>query len=335
MNMRFVLLAVMVLLVACSSDNENLSAAISASFNYVDKTDCFTLISTSTGEIDEYQWHVLWNQQVRLLSPTASEAKLELPSEATTVIVSLTVKNSSGGTSTNTLNIDLPQLTFARQYGLGKNTEYERSNNVTYEWYMSQHNTGIYSAINCGPVCATMAIKWSNPDFSKTPEDVRNTYLPNGGLFSTYDIIVCLNVNQTAYFSANLSELNHLRTQLDHGNIAVLCLDMYYVRLYSGDPEWRINKYYITESPGWGHFIIAKGYKIVDGQIWFEIYDPWTLTRYYDGSFKGRDRYYRGNDIIQASNSWWPHMIVINNPENPTLRMNAIDPSTIVHQWGR
>jgi len=217
-------------------------------------------------------------------------------------------------------------------YGLGDTLWYERSNNVNYEWYIDQVNTGQYAYVNCGPASVTMVIKWSNQNFSKTTEDARKTYRSEGGWWYTSDIVNYLKNNNTAHY---ISDVSSLQSQLDQGSIAILCLDMYYVRQHLGDSEWRIDKFYVTQSPEWGHFIVVKGYKKVDGKIWYEIYDPWSLNvKYMDGSLKGRNRYYRSEDIMQATNVWWPYTIVINGPKSVTVRTKSIDPSTIVHQWG-
>ena len=308
-----------------------------SSFTYKDEIDFFSLTSTSTGEISDYKWHISGNQQTILLNPTEKSITLELPTEATTVNVSLTVQNNERS-STSSQNIDLPQLTFNRQFGLGRNTNYELSNNVDYVWYIDQLNTGQHYLANCGPACVTMAIKWADPFFPKTAEDARNTYLPEGGLWGTYTIIDYLSVNYTDYFVTTLTEISHLTNQLDCGNIAILCIDMFYVRNHTnnGRSEWRIDKFYNISGENAGHFIVVKGYKIVDRIVWFEVYDPASMgARYYDGTLKGLDRYYRGEDIMRATNVWWPYMIVISNPAMLSVRSQAIDPSIIVHQLGR
>ena len=222
-----------------------------------------------------------------------------------------------------------------RFWGLGENLTIERSNNVNHEWYIDQISTGPHAYVNCGPASVTMAIKWSNQSFTKTAEDARNTYRSDGGWWYTGDIRNYLNDNHASHFIANY-DTGDLKDQLDHGNIAILCLDMYYVRYYFGNTDWRIDKYYVTQSSGWGHFIVVKGYKIVDEIIWFEVYDPWSLgITNNDGSLKGRNRYYRGEDLLQATDIWWKYMFVVNNPTVTTVRTKAIDPSSIVHQWGR
>ena len=171
MKRYFILLTVAILFVACEDQDDPgiQQTTITASFIYKDDLDHFTLICTSIGEIDEYQWSISDNQQIVILSPTTNEAIIELTSEATIASVRLTVKNARGSSTCSNI-IDLPKLTFTRKFGLGRDITHEQSNNVNYEWYMCQIFSGTYSVINCGPTCATMAIKWANPDFSKTLE---------------------------------------------------------------------------------------------------------------------------------------------------------------------
>ena len=303
-------------------------------FTYRDDLDVFSLTGTSTGKITDYQWNVSGSSDVKLIAHSAASATLELPASAKTVTVNLTVRNE-GGSSTSTQQIALPALTLSRLYGLGRNTTAEKSNNVTHSWYIDQKNTGRHSSINCGPTCATMAAKWYNSAFAKRVEDARNTYRPEGGWWYTDDIEHYLNDNHIGNFYAGLNHASDLKSRIDNGHIVILCLDMHYVRKHLGKSEWHIDKYYPT-SVGFGHFIIVKGYKIVDGIVWFEVYDPNSWGSIYNNRMlKGLDRYYRAEDIMHATDVWWKYMIVIDNPSVPTLRRGALDPSTIVHQKGR
>ena len=307
----------------------------SAGFTYLDNTDFFTFTSTSTGDISTYNWQISGSQQVAFVNPTVNSTTLELSSATKTVTVSLTVSND-WGYSTSSQEITLPELTFQRRFGLGRNLSAMQRNAVAHEWYIDQGNTGVHSRINCGPASAVMAIKWANPYFTGTAEEARNTFHPGGGWWSTSNIVNYLNMHNTSNFIASFRRVDQLMTQLDNGNIAILCLDMFYIRNHVGNPEWRIDKYYTTASRGWGHFIVVKGYKEVDGIVWFEVYDPWSLgLTNSDGTFKGRGRFYRDVDIIQATSVWWNNMIVVRNPANPVLRSEGIDPSTVIHQSSR
>ena len=263
-----------------------------------------------------------------------STGLVTIPATATPGTATITVTTNDGGkTATYSVRVFDTQY---RIWGLGENITDAHSNNVTYEWYIDQINTGLHAYVNCGPACVTMAIKWSDINFTKTAEDARNAYRPEGGWWYTNDIVAYLNDNKISNYITTFTEITPLITQLNNGNIVILCLDMYYVRYHLGASEWHIDKFYVTEDKEWGHFVVVKGFKEVDGIIWLEVYDPWSLhVKYSDGSLKGRDRYYRSDDIMQATNVWWKYMIVVNNPAATTVGTKAIDPVTIVHQRGK
>ena len=235
---------------------------------------------------------------------------------------------------------DPPPVPLHSIWGLGENLTAECSNDVGYEWYIDQFNTGKHTFDNCGPACVTMAIKWTDLTFTGTVQDARNTYKSEGGWWHTNDIRNYLNNYSISNFTMNFVDANALKNELDNKNIAILCLDMYYVRYQSENPEWHVDKFYIIPSEGGGHFIIVKGYKIVDEITWFEVYDPWSLgVRYMDGSLKGRNRYYRSEDIMKATDVRWKYMIVVQKSTTTRSAVPipdyAIDPSTIVDQSGR
>jgi hypothetical protein len=196
-----------------------------------------------------------------------------------------------------------------QRYGLGKVLIAERSNNVSYEWYIAQWTTGEYKEMNCGPTCATMACKWANPNFSKTVEEARNDYLtisPSGWPWAT--MLRYLTDNKIYHDSGFLYDENSVKTAIDNGHICILALDMYYIRKVeltnTKGVEWRIDRFY-DASISSGHYIIVKGYKIVDDITWFEVYDSaggWIC--YKDGTPCGRDRYYRSTEVINAAYHW-------------------------------
>ena len=274
-----------------------------ASFDYSDHIDFFSVYSTSTGEISEYLWQVTGDHQVILKQQGKNYADFDLPSVETSITFTLTVKNS-GGSSTCTKTIDLPALTYCRKYGLGKNSKSEHSNNVDYEWYIDQTVTGDMSQANCGPSCATMAMKWSDQSFNKTTEDARKAYsFIISGLTGWFQntMLFYLRDNYAEHKKVYFWDSNNLKSKIDDGNIAILALNMKFIRSGNlNNPEWRIDG---INTGNWnsGHFIIVKGYKIVDETLWLEVYDPYSNgLRYNDGTLKGRDRYYRGEDIMQA-----------------------------------
>lgn len=202
-------------------------------------------------------------------------------------------------------------LMLVEELGLGKNLQNEKSNNVPYEWYIDQGSTGEFSFINCGPSSVTMAIKWADESFSKTTEDARNTYQPTGGWWYTSDIRTYLNDYQIANATVSLNHIMDINQHIDDGNIIILCLDIFYVR-EEQNPKHHLDKFYSTASKDAGHFIVVKGYKIVDDNLFYEVYDPWSLgLKYNDGSLKGKDRYYRAEDLNIATQAWWKYAIIV------------------------
>jgi len=225
-------------------------------------------------------------------------------------------------------------------WGLGRFQESTRSNNKDYEWYLDQNNTGVHSYNNCGPASTTMAAKWSNQTFSKTPVDARAAYRPEGGWWYTSDIDKYLKDNTIPHFFIGLSSTftgtqEIITSKLDEGYIIILCLDMYYVRA-EGNTNHRVDKFYMANTSGWGHFIVVKGYKTVDGQFFYEAYDPYSLGKVYsDGVLKGRNRHYRSSDIFDATSKWWNYAIAVAATGIKKASFTGLDPAIIPHMWGR
>jgi hypothetical protein len=110
---------------------------------------------------------------------------------------------------------------------------------------------------------------------------------------------------------------------------------MFYVR-NEADSKLRVDKFYTAASVGWGHFIVLKGYREVNDKVYFEVYDPYCNSlKYSDGTLKGKDRYYRSEDIFSATSKWWNYAIVISQAGDRKGVQGGLDPSTVPVQWGR
>jgi len=231
---------------------------------------------------------------------------------------------------------------YSHEWGLGNFVLNQADNNRNYEWYLDQANTGNFSSVNCGPTSVTMAMKWSDPSFSKTPQDARNLFESSGGWWYTNDIDNYLTINQTPHAIIPLSDNAQqtqkiLARQLDAGRILILCVDMSYIR-YQPSNIMHVDKFYNATATGWGHFFVVKGYQQMKDEFFFDIYDPYDfgLTNS-DGSIKGKDRFYRYDDIFTATYSWWDYAFVIAK-SGETLDIGtlqkAVDPTKIKHVHG-
>lgn len=183
-----------------------------------------------------------------------------------------------------------------------------KGNNREYDWYIDQALTGEHSNDNCGPSSAVMAMKWLREDFEGTAVEARRQYEPEGGWWFTSTV--------TQYFTDQGLEYENLffdtsdpaigtgqlKEAIETGSIVLLCIDMGYITRET-DPLLRINRFYDYDS---GHFLIVKGYAIVDDKTYFEVYDPnnWHM-KYNCGARVGKDRYYESNELMDAIYNWW------------------------------
>jgi hypothetical protein len=317
LNKRYALsiLVALLLLNSCSDEETPFKAPDVPTIKYLDDMDQMVLSVTENVDLT-YQWSTT-SDAITLVDANRSTAYFKLPEGESEqrAKIKVTVRNK-GGANEAEETISFPGLTTTRAYGLGRNLQSERSsdNNFKQPWYYDQHNTGDYSLVNCGPTSVTMAVKWANADFTGTPEDARNAYRSGGGWWYTDDIVNYLNDHDIENYYIDLLNFNVVKSEIDDGNIVILCLDMYYVTYLN--THFRYNKFYKTNATGWGHFIVVKGYKQVDGKLFYEVYDPCSLTeKYSDGTLKGKNRYYSSCDLDQATQNWWDYAIVITKDE--------------------
>ncbi|MGD2033469.1 MAG: hypothetical protein PVF73_00320 [Bacteroidales bacterium] len=320
--------------ISCTKD-EGSNHPPQADFSYTDLIDRFRLTSRSDdpdGDVLTQQWTISPASVVPDDNDDVSVI-IHLPdaSEPTEITVGLKVCDGLLCDSVSR-DMELPAMTEARKWGLGRELEYELSNNTAYEWYMDQMNTGPFSGINCGPTVVTMAIKWVDQAFDETPEDARNTYRPEGGWWYTSDIINYLNLYDVNNYTIGIPHCDSLAAELEDGNIFILCLDMYYLSLSLAD-EWHVDKFYAANTVDWGHFILIKGYKRVDDKILYETYDPYSFGDCYaDQTLKGRDRYYRSEELDVATNIWWDYAIVVS--PNEVKGSKGVKTEEIGHNYG-
>jgi hypothetical protein len=327
---------IVLLLFSCNKEDNGVNTTPKADFSFSDKLDYFELKSTSVdadGDKLTYEW-ISTDDKVEIHNPYAANIYIYLPelSDTQQVAIQLIVNDDQSSDSV-TKYITLPKTTEERLFGLGMNLKYAHCNNVNYDWYSDQMNTGIYSAVNCGPTSVSMALKWVDPDFDKTPEDARNTYRTGGGWWYTDDIINYLNLYSANNFTIDITHIDSVQRQLDDGHIAILCLDIYYVRFQS-NPSWHVDKFYFTSNTGSGHFIVIKGYKVVDHITYYEVYDPASMgASYSDHTLKGKDRYYRSEDLNSAVLNWWKYAIIVSK-SNSKSAIIGVDTDQIIHKPG-
>ncbi len=330
---KFVFLFLVIFMFSCTKDEDNHPPV--ADFTYEFQSMIYTLISNSTdkeSDVLTYDWYCSADS-IDIINSDKKTAYFSIPSldEPLEVTISLVVSDGEYSDSVSR-TIVIPATSLLELWGLGKSLQEEKSNNTNYEWYMDQMGTGSCSSVNCGPTSATMAIKWFSETFDKTPEDARNTYYLDCGWWYTNNIIDYLDKYTVNNKTISITTTDVLINELDNDNIMILCLDMYYIRKQEAD-EMHVDKFYSAENTGWGHFIVIKGYKKVDDITFFEVYDPCCFGKLYsNNTLKGKDRYYRDEDINLATNNWWDYAIVISHTAFKSS--DGVDVRKIEHKNG-
>ncbi len=241
-------------------------------------------------------------------APVSSGATMDLSK-----LVYFTVISADKKRSTTFLINTQTELVY---YGLIGTVITEKSLNKSYSYYFDQFDGSPSQAVNCGPTSSTMAIKWADSTFTKKPVDARNTYEPQGGWWSTRNVTDYLNLNGINNETDTLSNLDSLvKVNIDNNQVIILCLDMYYVS-YDDLYYQHLNKFYVTAAPGWGHFILVKGYKQMTSTFYLEVYDPYSQAQEYFPSViphepRGQDRYYTSQDIKTATAVWNPYAMIV------------------------
>lgn len=325
-------------LFSCQEEEHPVNQPPVAIFDVVDGIDRILLNGKLSTDIDSDALTYYWTSAestVTFGNRNYAETYFMLPAGAQEKFVDVTFTVSDGKSEDiKTQTITVPGFSTVRAYGLGKNLTEEISNDVPHDWYYDQANTGAHAAVNCGPTSVTMAAKWFNESFSRTPQEARDTYHSSGGWWYTNDIISYLDKYGINNYTVALDNISVVSHEIDNGNIVILCLDMYYVK-YLNDPGYHIDKFYVTNETGWGHFIVVKGYKNVDGRIFYEAYDPYSMDLTYpDGGLKGKDRYYVSSDLDHATNVWWDYAIVVTKSESNDGR-KKVEPGSIIHMAGK
>lgn len=250
----------------------------------------------------------------------------------------LTLKSADGSSRTYTLK----KSSVFEEFGMGKIQDRYESLNRPYSFYLDQYGTGTHQYINCGPAVVTMALRWSDPAFHLSVTDARNTLRPEGGWWYTTDIYTYLRqFGVTAGYyplpgSLSVAEYEaKIAEVIDNGYLAILCLDMYYVKENTVSPQ-RTNRFYAANSQGWGHFILVKGYRIIDGKMWLEIHDPYSIdNKYTDGQLKGDRRYYDPAEIKKATDVWWPYSMIVPRKDGSLNARFKTEESRVPPQKGR
>jgi hypothetical protein len=110
--------------------------------------------------------------------------------------------------------------------------------------------------------------------------------------------------------------LSRMKETLDKGDIMIVGINMYNIS-YNKNKEQRKGKHYLSFDgtriylDGANHAVVVKGYRVVDGITYFEVYDPASSQRYPDGTNRGKDRYFLADEVISSARRYGGDYLVI------------------------
>ena len=92
--------------------------------------------------------------------------------------------------------------------------------------------------------------------------------------------------------------------EIDKGNIVYVCAIMKEIKENTKPESNKFGRFYGFDG---GHFFLIKGYKVIDGELYFEVYDPNGWDKYYPDTNEpmGKDRLYAAREVDQAIKNWY------------------------------
>lgn len=195
-----------------------------------------------------------------------------------------------------------------KKLGLGVYESKRVINDREYQWYASQDNSGEFANNNSGPAIAVMIAKWKNKSEKIDIKRARDIYYPQGddwfivtlmSFFEEFDIDSIIEDSISSF---------RMKKELDNGNILVAYIDPEKIS-YQENVEAVVGRFTKETIP---HYIVVKGYVVVDGKLFFQVYDPYNegKTNIY-GEFMGKDRYYEEQEVMQAIKATWDKTVII------------------------
>lgn len=193
-------------------------------------------------------------------------------------------------------------------WGLGKVLTSYVNNDRYYEWYVDQGDTGRHAQNNCGPASIAMVGLWADHNFSKSTQAIRRAFRPLGGWWYADDINGALTKYKISHEVVGVEDHSALVNIIDSGYIAIINNNMGKIP-FNSNAQQRTQRFYRYSS---GHYFVLKGYAVVDGKVYFEVYDSNSGGEVYaDGTPKGKNRYYSAEVMLNSVVSWWPEVVVI------------------------
>lgn len=203
-------------------------------------------------------------------------------------------------------------LSYGMGYVLTESKSLVPARGEEYSPYVNQYEFTPSPNNNCGPSCAAMAVNWGHSRAKMTAEMARsfNTATERWtpticqqciSVYGGGEVFAEMTSLPFFYYDENLAELYtvFLKETIDAGRLVVTVVNNA-DNTYNANPEQHTHRFYQSDD---SHMLVYKGYRVVDGVTWIEVYDPAGSgedAKYADGSWKGENRYYLASDLAKA-----------------------------------
>jgi len=233
-----------------------------------------------------------------------------IPKEEYTIIVKGEIISKYDNIMLNGINekFMVERIKLDESLGLGIYETDRKYIDRNYEWYIDQGNTGEHSENNSGPTVGIMAKKWLKKDSIIDVKRAREIYYPDGDEWFLVTLIDFFNeFSVSATVSENINN-EDIKKQIDNENIVIAYIDPKYIP-YESNEESHVNRFKIEEKK---HYIIIKGYIVVDDKLYYEVYDPYNFgSMYKNDKAKGKDRFYYQEGLINSIKNTWNNIVII------------------------
>lgn len=203
-------------------------------------------------------------------------------------------------------------LAYGMGYMLAESKSLLPARGEEYSPYLNQYENTPAPNDNCGPACAAMAVNWGHTRAKMTAEMARS-FNPAVAQWTATNCKDCINMYGGGSVHAEMTELpffyysenvveeytNFLKETIDGGRLVITVVNNA-DNTYNPNPEQHTHRFYQSDA---NHILLYKGYRVVDGVTWIEVYDSGGVgeeAKYADGAWKGENRYYLASDLAKA-----------------------------------
>lgn len=204
----------------------------------------------------------------------------------------------SSFTIANYMSFENRKSRMLSKWGLGKIEQEHISSNRDYDWYLGDKNKGVHQDRNCAFIGAAMAMKWYDSTIDADIAELRQRYKSDGGGLYLDEVSEVLRDYNIGHYISRGNNPELLKRHIREGRIILIGIDMSHIS-HNRIMEERVGSFY---KHFLYHMVIIKGYRIVDDNLYFEIYDTshHGYQRYKDRTYKAIDRYYLSEEVVKA-----------------------------------